>query len=416
MIHKISMEWSEKYLSFKSSENKNNAVNKLPVASRLDSTINKGLDVSAAYNIGLLYAKNKNIKQDESPLKPICDSEDLESIKGEKIYNNNGTLRHIIIRDEDTIEYYIPDKNDNSKLEKIEIIDKKTGKLVKVQTIYNENDENGKEYKIVRIHEYSVNNPNDYREAEYINGELRYTTNKTEQNGKVTEISYDYTSKTCTVSDYNADNEEALRICANIDKNKQIQSYEECGTDIKGSYTITYYEGTPISYYTNKHYVLSSDAGKDKLANFNIKPAEKEEKPKDLRRANGEKTYYSNGALESNTVDYRGQKIKAFFNDDGRLTKISTIDKEVEFDGENQKIREKLDKNIEKITEFSANVKFVTLKDNDAKSYKSAYYTEDNKAYHYEEGILNKDGDIDSKISMWFDESGNLSDYYDFNY
>ena len=419
MIHKISMSLPVKDLSFKSSsENKDKAINKLPVTSRLDDTINKGLDVSAAYNIGLLYAKNKNIKQDENPLKPILDSEDMDSIKGEKIYDNDGTLRHIIIRDENTIEYYIPDKNDNSKLKKIKIIDKKTGNIVKEQTFYKGNDENGKEYKIVNIQEYSADNPNNNREAEYINGEIRYTTNTTEQNGKVAQISYDYTSNIYTVNDYNADNEDALRISATLDENKQIQSYEEYGNDINGNYTITYYEGTPVSYNTNTHYVLPSDAGKDKLANPDIKPAEKEQKTKNLRKADGEKTYYSNGALESNTVEYHGQKIKAFFSDDGTLIKISTVDKEVEFDGEDQKITEKLDNNVEKITKFLANNNiFVTLKDNNAKLYKSAYYTKDNRAYHYEEGVLDENGDIDSKISsMWFDKSGNLSDYYNFNY
>ena len=415
MIHKISMGLSVKNLSFKSSESNNDKEKKLPVTSRLDSATNKGLDVSAAYNIGLIYAKNKTIKQDESPLKPILDSEDMNNIKGERIYNNDGTLRHVVIRDEDTIEYYTPDKDDNSKIEKIEIIDKKTGKLIKEQTTYKENDEKGNEYKRQRILERSADNPNNLREAEYINGELTYTTNATEQNGKVAEISYNYTTKTYTVNDYNADNEDALNLYATLDENKQIQSYEEFGDNIKDDYIITYYQGTPISYHTSTHHVLPSEAGKDKLNNPDIKPAEREEKPNYLRRLEGEKNYYSNGALESNTVDYHGQKIKVSFNDDGTLIKVSTDDKEVEFNGENQIITEKFDKNAEKITKFNADaVTSVTFKDNDAKLYKSVYYTKDNKAYHYEEGVLDDNGNIDSKLSMWFDKSGNLSDYYDF--
>lgn len=415
MIQKISADLSVHKISFKLAEKQDKLQTGNTLSSQFDDITKNGLDATAAYNIGLMYAKDKNIKKDENPLEPIWNSDNINEIKGEKIYNHNGKLQYVIIRDEDTIEYYVPDKDDESKLEEIRIIDKKTGKLLEKQTSYREEDENGDEYKVLTVQKFSPENSNNYREAEYINGELRATSNETDTNGKIANVFYDYQSKTYSINHYNTDDKNDMRINVNLNENKQIQSYEEYVDDTGINLVISYFNGTPISYNICKQVVLPSDAGKDKLTDPNIKPAEKEEKPKNLRKIEGEKTYYSNGALESNTFDYQGKKIKALFNDDGTLTKISTDDKEIEFDGEKQVITEKFDNNVVRITEFSLNgKKFVTLKDNNTKMYKSAYYDNGNKIYHYQEGKLIENDKTDLKKSLWFNEEGNLTEFYNF--
>ena len=93
----------------------------------------KGAEALAAYNYNLV---NKNKDFDVTLVKPIKVPDDINKVKGERIYNSAGELMEIVDEDKD-FKYvyklgYVPEEKYI-----LTIFDKKTNKLIKSQTDFN---------------------------------------------------------------------------------------------------------------------------------------------------------------------------------------------------------------------------------------------------------------------------------------
>lgn len=135
--------------------------------------------------------------------------------------------------------------------------------------------------------------------------------------------------------------------------------------------------------------------------------------PKDVQ---GDKSYYSNGALESITTMTDNGVVMHKFNPDGTLSGIMNQsgkdDKTIIFNrtSEGQKyysVEEKLDDDVYKTTIFNQDgSKEVVVMDNKNKFEKNAVYSKDGNLEKYFEYSK------DDKMMMEFDKQGNVINIY----
>ena len=149
--------------------------------------------------------------------------------------------------------------------------------------------------------------------------------------------------------------------------------------------------------------------GREPLSDNDLIPAKKYNISIVTPDFEGEKTFYSNGAVESiKTTDGT-----AYFSPDGKVTKLTSKDIEIVSMDENELcIIEKLDENKERTTcyyENAINIKYV-----DGNKYKELELTPKLTPIRYEERILEEDGDSDSKLVYYYDKAGFLNEVYQF--
>ena len=373
-----------KSINFKSeTENKNVTVPKIKE--------DKGLDALAAYNSAIVKAPV--ISKDKLDVEPLplitINPEDIKKIEGEKIYSSDGKLFGIIRRDEKTYTVYLPDENDTNLIKSIETYDKYTRNVVKAQ--YNE-IEDGK-YAGYSLEENDAVTKAPLRSTYYDENGKLYNAYKyiNKPDGQKISICYYYDDKEyCVYSDSQNGN---LRISAVFDNNKQLINYSEIRKNKYQNNTteINFYQGAPINIYSAKETTLPNTMGLDNFLNREeLKPAEHFEKPENIKDIDGEKTYYSNGALESNTFNSDNGKTTALFTTEGSCYKIKDDKHSVFYNDYNEIITETLDNGkIKETTLYSKGGKKVKIKDGN--SYKELSVDKDGKPSYYEEGIFEND-------------------------
>ena len=152
------------------------------------------------------------------------------------------------------------------------------------------------------------------------------------------------------------------------------------------------------------------------INNQELKPAEKFVPPIDVKGYKGEKTYYSNNAIETNTFELDGEKVVAKFNPDGDITEYSTPSKKVTISEYMQEIEEKLDDERTKTTQFYGDgLEYVDVTIETKDSYKEISYDAKTKnPTHYVEGLIDENGEHDDKTSLYFNKKGMLEDAFQF--
>lgn len=406
MINKIGTEFNIKNIGFR-------AENDVMEANKSKNNItkpeikadNKGLEALAIYNSAMINKPLPKNKLDIEPLVPIVITpEDADKMDGERIYSSDGKLHSIVRHDEDTVTVFTPDKENEKVFSEIITYDKATGKKpLIVQT--TDNDE-GNEYIV--INEYDPASGKNIRSTSYVNGKIDYA-DKTiyEPSGKEINISRYYDDNRYIV--HSSDNRNSHSTIV-FDKDKQVIEYSE-DKNYKNhivSTEIEFYHGAPYKVESEKTMFFPNIIGWEKfINNDNLKPAEPVEKIKNIKEIEGEKTYYSNGAIESNTFNSDSGKTTAFFRPDGSCCKITSDRKDIEFDVNKQIITEKLENGKEKITQlYKDGNKKVELKDDN--NYQVISYYENGKPNYYSEGII-KDGEECETTWLSYDESGMLN-------
>ena len=372
---------------------------------------NKGLETLAIYNSSMISKPFPKDKLYVEPLLPtIINPEDVDKIDGERIYSSDGKLHSIVRRDEETVTVYTPSEENEKMFSSITTYDKATGKkplLVQKNVI-----EDGK-YVYYDVNEYNPEKGEIIRSTGYDkDGNIDYVSKTTsDDNGKEIDISYYYDSKEYYVCSTMPNKKDYNTII--LDNNKQIIEFSE-EKKHKGHSTYTeidFYNGAPYKVELNKTYLIPNRVGWEKFRNNEeLKPATPFEKIKNLKEIEGEKTYYSNGALESNTFDSDFGKSKAFFNPDGRCYKITSDKKDIEFENNEQVITERLDNGKEKITTIlnESGIKRISLCDTN--SYQEISYNDKNRPLHYSEGVI-KDGEKIETSWLSYDEDTGMVDY-----
>lgn len=291
----------------------------------------KGTEALAAYNYNLV---NKNSDFDIKLTGPIKIPENIQDVKGVRVYSSTGELVEIVDEDENYRYVYEPE----TEYEKynFSIYDKATNKLVKSQT----------EWKS------KFSNISDIHVTEYID------------------------SNTIISASYNKETLEPLWFNKIIHKDKKEKHID---------YT---FENEKLYIYENdKANHIEKQFFYDKYGNTIEQPIIKDrseeyinlEKPKlhpqfildyDPKQLDGEKKYYSNGKIEQNIVNENGKKVIYYFNTKGEVKKIQKDNLTISYFIENNvlgySINEDYGNGKHKITSYlDDGTKSCTIEDND---------------------------------------------------
>lgn len=380
--------------AFRSEENAPETVKKLS-EEKANLT---GTEALASYNLAIM---NNAEKLDQiNPLELIFKPE--EEVEGEKIYTSEGKLHSIVKEDENIKTIYTPSKEDEDLIDTVQMIDKKANKIMKEQSNYIED---GK-YNGAWIGEYS---PND--------GKLMHSTiyDKDGNVERATLFNHPKKDQTLMISRDVSENEynmsfysdkRDMYMTLDQDKNlvhlsdsKKVNNFKHKDTDIY------FYNGTAYSIYDSEHVVIPNAFGHEKLHNPELVPAERYIPEIDLKGQEGEKSYYSNGAIEKNVIG----DTTAYFDINGNLERVQKGNKEITIEGDEQAIVENLGDGKTRTTELynngTGNVKISTKE-----SYSEIYFDENKRPRDYYEGTIDKNGEETLKLSLEFNEYGMLTD------
>lgn len=367
----------------------------------------KGLEALAAYNraMAVIPATNK-ATLDIEPLKPLTlNYDNINEVEGEKIYDSEGKLYSVVRRDEKTETTYFPNKDIENAIEKIEVRDKASGNKLLISQIHNFED--GK-FTGVSLNKY---NPQTNIVEAYTKYDESFNPQYAskaiyDKNGNEKGITKDFEWKEYNIS-FSTKDDKAHSIIT-FDKNKNVKNFYEY-TKHKGhtkNLDVNFYNGAPYSIRTSTDVTLPNFIGWEKFAeDKDLVPAKKYQKPDNLGDIEGEKTYYSNGALESNTFDFDDDKVVAHFRPDGFCDSITTDNRTIEFGDESEVVTEHIDDETTKVTRFDSFGTSIEFTKGD--SYKIASYSKEHRPSSYSEGVI-KDGDKQDTLRLYYDEKGML--------
>ena len=367
----------------------------------------KGIEALAVYNAPLL--KNPE-KLDIEPLVPtLIMPEDFENIEGEKIYTSEGKLHSIVQEDENTKTVLKPAEENEKMISLIITTDKKTGKVINEQKNFIKDDK----YDEIYINEYSPETGKEIADTCYIDGKPRNASKTVyKPNNEMVIVNKNFEDNEFSVSKYSKKPDESIYVI--FDKNKQLKSASEYKkSDLKQSgIDVDFYNGGMIAIRRYEEVTVPNNFGADKLNNSDLVPAESYKLDFDAKGLDGAKTHYSNGAIETNSFERNGEKVKAYFEPDGSLSRLELADRTISFDGDNQEIKENIEDNKVKITNlYDDGAKAVRVEKD--KEFKEASFGKNGKPDSYSEGIIEDDGEDDSTLSLYFNKTGMLEAAYD---
>lgn len=350
----------------------------------------KGTEALGNYNRAKVFAFDKSLLNVE-PMEPImANPNDIDSIEGERIYTSEGKLNSIVNRVGDTITTYTPAEDNENMIDSIEIKDKKTGAIIKGQ--YNYNDDNGENR--ISVNEYDPETGNNVRMTDYVNGELSYASKTIQKpNRMIQDIDFDYETGKYSVTE--RDEDRSYHKHYEFNKNKELTAIYEDKDNYKVNSEVHFYDGAIISAEKSKRVTIPNDMGKEVLNDADLQPSEIPGYPETIE---GEKTYYSNGALES----INNGELLYNYSPDGDLTSIKDGNKTLNIYSDAKELIENLDENITKTTLYDDERDAMTVEYKDGDYLKSLYFR-DGKIRNYDEC----QGDQRVK-SLDFDENGNL--------
>ena len=268
--------------SFKASENVTCPIQ--PIECSL-----QGTEAIANYNMALINKKNNIF--DIPQVEKINFSNDINTIKGEKIYNSNGELIQIIDENDSLIKKFIPTNNGY----KYEIINKKSNEKIFSQTLNKEDN---------KKHILAVKYENGYEYGTWYDNEIPERKFKLQnfKNGSNKAIEYDFKTKEYNYMDYDAEKIQSNDII--YDENKKIINYDvrtlNNGTEHKTHYNI--HNGQVYSKEDSFIQNCSDIALKYPLHDKDLTPLPKPNYETNINNIDGIKTYYSNGDLETITT------------------------------------------------------------------------------------------------------------------
>jgi len=259
------------------------------VVSPIENTNLAGVNALATYNSSLVKDKF-----DIPLLKPVKLPKNLDDVQGEHIYNSKGGLECVVKNIGDK-KYVYYNNHANSYLK---IYDTKTGNKIFEQ---QENDNfYEKGHNMCYITEFDPKTGHPTASATYKDGMAQDKTLRVRNSdGSYDWREYDYCS-----SEYNFSFDDAegnLNSYKTYDSDKKLKSVhtEVLNEDSHISKWTYYSNGKEISNETNIRKAVDNPEFLKYLQNPELKPAECPEFITDIDNIEGEKTYYSNGQLES---------------------------------------------------------------------------------------------------------------------
>ena len=373
------------------------ATNKLEPQENFEDVNLQGIDALASYNTTLL--KNSKIL-DVTPLPLIHNPE--EKFEGEEIYTSKGEL-YSITKDMGGATFIFKPAEDEDELDTITVVDKKSGKILSKQL-----DSKDEDAVISRIYEYSLIDEKLLNSTTYKDGKPTYISKHISSHGKDEYIRHDLETKTYSID------KEGKNFYSSVDFNqdKVLTGFWQEKTRGLNTQTISanLYNGAILSLEKTEKTTMPNNINVEALKDSRLNPASRFEIDRDYKGLEGEKTYYSNGAIETNNIN-NGEAI-AHFSPDGNLVKIELEDKTIKYEPNSvQNIEELLDDDIVKTTSRCKDEGVcVTLKKGN--STKELCLSAQNKPTHYLETETDEKGDFVKYSSFCFNEFGMLEDAY----
>lgn len=292
MINKINMAQGVQNVQFKQASKIKETEN-APVTVPDNEVSFKGAEALANYNKPNILSFDKSILNVEPILPTVIKPDAIGSIDGEKIYGSNGKLNSIINRVGDKVVVYTASPENDNMFESIVTTDKKTGNVIKKQI--NE-IEDGK-YKEMRLQEFDSVTGKETKFSVYEDGEP-VVASKTvyEKNGMTQYVDYDYEDGHYHVNETFGD-ERKYNKHYEFNKNKELMYVNERKGDQHTG--INFYNGAVISVNRDKTEVFPNNMGREIMSDPDLVPASVSSYPDSIE---GEKTFYSNGSLESVTA------------------------------------------------------------------------------------------------------------------
>lgn len=295
-----------------------------PMTSPIENQNISGADALASYNSVLVNNRNFNIPL----LKPVEIPGDINAIEGERIYNSKGVLECIVKEVNNKKYVYSYNSNDFPGINNLEIYDNNTGNKIFEQAEYR-CTQNGIEHRNMYITEYDPITGLETSSSSYEDMQPVMKQQITKYNSDCSSnyISYHYDTAEYSVGGKSSINTYCEKT---YDINGKLKKcfYDEYNENGVYRQEITCKNGKEVSNeITERQAVINSEYEKY-IKNPELTPAECPEFITSIENIEGEKTYYSNGQLESvRTSD--GKLYETSFN--GNSIALHDGNKTIEF-------------------------------------------------------------------------------------
>lgn len=368
-----------------------------------------GIDALAAYN---QPAVSKSMPKTIQPAIPtVLQPEAIKGMEGDRIYNSMGELDTIVKRTDNYTTVYKTDiQAPNDAIRKIETFDNKTGKLVRVQENLNI-IEKGKlpQLNVIEIKDFYPDSDKVQKTTVYYRGKLEmvgekeYGPNGYEKNSLIT------MGKPIVIEEFG---DTHISKVTRFDQKGQITSVETIKKDENTKQTVIYKNGAPAKVISESKSPIVNTTGKNPMADADLVPSQPYILGYDPKTIQGEKTYYSNGALDSiSTLTENGGYMTHKFAADGNLIGIEDAknpdnSKTILYYSDYYSVDEQIAKDVRKTTVFNNNgTKEVSIVNFADRSEKYAMYEKNGKLSNYID--IDKDG---NKMMLTYDKDNNLID------
>lgn len=371
-----------------------------------------GARALASYNTPVAAANPKVI----TPALPtVLQPEAIKGIKGERVLSSSGNLDSIISKNEKTTVVYKMDvQAPNDAISKIEMYDNVTGKLISVQNNINLIEQGVMPQNIMtEIAEFNSENGQLKKITTYDKGRLDAVC-EFEHAPNGDEKVYTVTNRVATLNEKFA-NGDIGRITS-FDKSGKITEVRNYNEATGQTEIITYKNGVP-SKVENKSYnnaPIANTTGKNPQADADLIPSEPYVLGYEPKSVQGNRTFYSNGMLETINTNTENGFVMHRFDINGELSgivdardpeSVKTVLFAKRLDGEKYtSVEEEISEGVYKTTTFNSDgTKEVGVMNSNTKNDKHAFYLQNGVMEHY--GEYNKDG---SNLIMEFNKNGEL--------
>lgn len=346
----------------------------------------------------------------------IAKPTDIQNIQGEKVTSQDGTLQAIVNKGETTTTVY--KTNGDKGVENIKTYDNATGRLIKKEGWFYENEEKERNFEPEAgyVDEFDPQTGNQIKSTyqDFIKPEhSSVTETETLPDGSKKISHVDDTKYSFIAEDApNGDKMKTTRF-----KNGQIAEVVTFKDDVEDQ-IIAYKNGIPVKIENQR----TSTTYAPELAQIptndpNITPAQPFVLGYNPTEVQGEKKYYySNGKIQSIETRTANGKVAHRFDVRGNLTEIQSnengVEKHVVFNNDgagkvSHSVIENLDKDTKKETTFYADgTKSVHVNNNATKAHTSANYDKDGNLRGYTK--YNSENQNEEHLFIDFDTKGNV--------
>lgn len=381
----------------------------------------QGADALANYNKPLV----QQAQTAQSPLRTLhptapskITKEMLSSMPGEKIYDSNGDLHSFVQKTpETTVTYKIQENIINS----ITTIDNKTGLRLKEEIIFPEtlSDEDGKPSKnlkptYVLIDEFYPNSDKCMRSTYYDKDGTLKNVSENEYAAPDYRKCSAYNKGEYTIQEYS---KQGNFFNKTTYKDGQIKEVETADYEHKNWQVTTYENGAPkeTKSHTKKTIIQDAEAMKI-LGDSSLKPSAPFVINYDPMQLQGERKYYSNGALEKIDAEANGAEFSYRYSPEGKLTSVeenqpaNDYTKTVIYLDKAYSIDEDLPGGkMHKSTTYAQDGSYyVAIRDEEKNLLRSVDYDEKGRMRTYLEDKLDSTCSRNPSLIVEFDEQGNI--------